>query len=222
MNARKRITFDGLDALGVLQRQMAQRERDRQAEAAQQRRDAARRDADARFLAAEFEHVVPLQVPPRVAPPAAAAPDVPLQRRLDEVAVMQESLSDGIGLDEWLDTDAQLSWHREGIGPDVVRRLRRGEWAVRAQIDLHGLRTEEARDALVEFLNRVQRDGLRCVRIIHGKGLGSVNREPVLKGKVRRWLVQRDEVLAFVEAPPNDGGGGAVLVLLRIAAARSR
>ncbi len=93
-------------------------------------------------------------------------------------------------------------------------RLRRGTWRICAQLDLHGLRRDEARETLVGFLDDCRRHNHRCVRIIHGKGLGSVNREPVLKGKVRKWLVQRSDVLAFCQARPNDGGSGALLVLL--------
>jgi DNA-nicking Smr family endonuclease len=97
----------------------------------------------------------------------------------------------------------------------VIARLRRGHWVVQDQIDLHGLRVEEARDALAAFLNQALRREQRCLRVIHGKGLGSAGREPVLKGKVLKWLVQRDEVLAFCQAPPTDGGSGALIVLLR-------
>jgi len=97
----------------------------------------------------------------------------------------------------------------------VVRRLRRGHWSLQSQIDLHGLRVDEAREALALYLVSCVKREQRCVRVVHGKGLGSVNREPVLKGKVLKWLTQRDEVLAFCQAPPADGGSGALLVLLR-------
>lgn len=96
-----------------------------------------------------------------------------------------------------------------------MRKLRRGNWVIQSQLDLHGLRTDEAREALGEFLRAAIRRGQRCVRVIHGKGLGSVNKEPVLKNKVRNWLVQKDEVLAFCQATAADGGAGAVIVLLR-------
>ncbi len=99
-----------------------------------------------------------------------------------------------------------------------VTRLRRGNWVVQDQIDLHGLRVDEAREALASFLGRAQRREQRCLRVIHGKGLGSVMKEPVLKNKVLKWLVQRDEVLAFCQAPPNDGGAGALLVLIKASA----
>jgi len=104
---------------------------------------------------------------------------------------------------------------RKGIGRDVAAKLRRGHWAVQAELDLHGMNTEAAHDALADFINGARDRGMRCVRVIHGKGLTSPNREPVLKGKVRSWLAHWDEVLAYAEAPQHSGGGGAVLVLLR-------
>ena len=81
-------------------------------------------------------------------------------------------------------------------------------------MDLHGLRREEARKALVDFIKVAARMGWRCVRVVHGKGLGSPGKTPVLKGKVQSWLVQKKEVLAFVQARPAHGGAGALVVLL--------
>ena len=86
---------------------------------------------------------------------------------------------------------------------------------MQAQLDLHGLRTDEAREQVVYFIGQARRNGLRCVRVIHGKGLGSEGRQPVLKDKVLRWLPQQKEVIAFCQAPPSMGGSGALLVLLR-------
>jgi DNA-nicking Smr family endonuclease len=148
------------------------------------------------------------------AAPPAPAPH-PRQRERDDAAVLRESVSDDIDVETLLDTDDSLSYRRSGIGPDVLRRLRRGEWIIQDQLDLHGHRVEEARDALGEFLREVVRRGLRCVRVVHGKGLGSKGREPVLKSKVRGWLVQRDDVIAFCQARGADGGAGALIVLLR-------
>lgn len=104
---------------------------------------------------------------------------------------------------------------RAGIGSDVLSKLRRGHWSVQSELDLHGCTTDEARDALADFLFDARSRRYRCVRVIHGKGLTSPNKVPVLKGKVRRWLTQWGDVLAFAEAPLNSGGGGAVIVLLR-------
>jgi DNA-nicking Smr family endonuclease len=136
-------------------------------------------------------------------------------RMADEQAALAESLSDEFSIESLLDTDEALSFARNGIGGDTLRRLRRGHWVIQAQLDLHGLRTDEAREALGEFLRNAGKRGLRCVRIIHGKGLGSINKEPVLKNKVRNWLVQKEEVIAFCQARAADGGAGALVVLLR-------
>jgi DNA-nicking Smr family endonuclease len=99
----------------------------------------------------------------------------------------------------------------------VVRKLREGHWSIQRQLDLHGLRTDEARDALGDFIRTSHQLGLRCVRVVHGKGLGSPGRNPVLKRRVLRWLVQKREVLAFVQARPAEGGAGALVVLLSAA-----
>jgi DNA-nicking Smr family endonuclease len=111
--------------------------------------------------------------------------------------------------------ESEQTFRRAGLGTDVLSKLRRGHWSVQAELDLHGMVTHEAHDALADFLFAARQQGLRCVRVIHGKGLTSPNREPVLKGKTRRWLAHWDDVLAYVEAPQHAGGGGALLVLLR-------
>jgi DNA-nicking Smr family endonuclease len=95
-----------------------------------------------------------------------------------------------------------------------MRKLRRGQFSSRAELDLHGLRSEEARRTVAEFLHAARERNLRCVRIIHGKGRGSGARGPVLKQKLGSWLRQRSEVLAFCSARPADGGSGALYVLL--------
>ena len=125
------------------------------------------------------------------------------------------SLSDGIDADALLDSDAALSFTREGLAPNTARKLRRGDWVIQAQLDLHGLTREEARGALSLFLASALKQGQRCVRVVHGKGLGSKHRIPVLKDKVRRWLSQSDAVLAWVQARAPEGGTGALVVLLR-------
>jgi DNA-nicking Smr family endonuclease len=133
----------------------------------------------------------------------------------DESSALAESISDEIDIERLLDTDGDLSFRRPGVGADVVRRLRRGHWVLQGQIDLHGLRVDEARETLIAYLATCVKREQRCIRVIHGKGLGSVNREPVLKGKVLKWLTQRDEIIAFCQAGPSDGGSGALMVLLR-------
>ena len=145
-------------------------------------------------------------------PPAPSAQ--PIQRRADEQRVMQEALSDEFDVETLLQTDDQLSFARPGVGADVVRKLREGHWSIQRHIDLHGLRTDEAREALGQFLREAHQQGVRCVRVVHGKGLGSPGRTPVLKGRVLRWLVQKHEVMVFVQARPAQGGAGALLILL--------
>lgn len=137
------------------------------------------------------------------------------QRQLDEQEALWATMSDAFDPAHWLEADENLSFRRPGIGEDVLTKLRRGHWAVSAALDLHGLRSDAARDSVARFIDSSTRNGRRCVRIIHGKGLGSIDRQPVLKNKVWRWLVQRAEVLAFCEASPFAGGSGALMVLLR-------
>ena len=139
----------------------------------------------------------------------------PHQRERDEQAVMREALSDEFDAETLLHTDEHLSFRRPGVGPEVVRKLRQGDWSLQAQIDLHGLRTDEAREALSAFIREAHRHGLRCLRVVHGKGLGSPGKTPVLKGKVHSWLAQKNEVMAFAQARPAEGGAGALVVLLR-------
>jgi DNA-nicking Smr family endonuclease len=126
-------------------------------------------------------------------------------------------LEDPIRWDEDTEFESDASYIRPGLPRQTLRRLRRGDWHTQAELDLHGLTKIEAKHELVEFLHECKRRGVRCIRIIHGKGLRSKNREPVLKQHVRHWLMQRDEVLAFVQARPVDGGSGAVMVLLKSA-----
>jgi DNA-nicking Smr family endonuclease len=145
-----------------------------------------------------------------VVPPAPVA----VQQQLDEQAVMREALSDEFDGDALLETDDNLSYRRPGMGLDVVRKLRRGIWRIQGQLDLHGLRREDARDTLSEFIREAHKTGWRCVRVVHGKGLGSPGKTPVLKGRVQSWLIQKKEVLAFAQARPAEGGAGALVVLL--------
>lgn len=159
--------------------------------------------------------VTPLDASDRIEPVFLAPQPIPVQRIADEKLALRESLSDEFSVESLLETDEALSYTREGIGPDVVRKLRRGHWVIQDQIDLHGMRRDEAREMIVEFLRQAALRGIRCVRIVHGKGLGSINNEPVLKKLVHKWLVQRSDVIAFCQAKPADGGSGAVVVLLK-------
>ncbi|MDR0934091.1 MAG: Smr/MutS family protein [Burkholderiaceae bacterium] len=159
--------------------------------------------------------VTPLNFSNRVVPVTPKPPPIPRQRLADNKAALRQSISDEFNVDTLLETDADLSYRKDGIGQDVVRKLRRGHWIIQDELDLHGQRRDEARELLGEFLRRCVFKGLRCVRVIHGKGLGSVNQEPVLKKLVHVWLVQKEEVMAFVQAKAADGGSGALLVLLK-------
>jgi len=138
---------------------------------------------------------------------------IPKQRMADERAALAESLGP-LSIDDALDSGTELSYLKESYPRDTLRKLRRGHWVVQAELDLHGMNRYDAREAVAAFLSENRTSHHRCVRIIHGKGLGSRQREPVLKGLLRKWLVRAD-VLAFSQAPANQGGSGAVLVLLK-------
>jgi len=161
---------------------------------------------------AELDDVVPLTPHGRVLPSPVRLPPVPLSLFHDERALIHESLHDPI---RWDGETEETSHVRPGITRRTLRRIRRGDWVAQAELDLHGLTRVEAKRELSDFLFECKRRGARCVRIIHGKGLGSKDREPVLKLHVRHWLTQCDEVLAFVQARPAEGGSGAVVVLLK-------
>jgi len=141
-------------------------------------------------------------------------PPIPQQRLRDEEQVIDDMLSDCHDGAE-LETGEELLFCRPGLQHNVLRKLRRGHYSVGAELDLHGLRVAEARQALSGFLQQALACDSKVVRIIHGKGNGSLNKQPVLKGKVNHWLQQRNEVLAFCSARPVDGGTGAIYVLLR-------
>jgi DNA-nicking Smr family endonuclease len=161
--------------------------------------------------------VEPLAAPRRVALPRKRPAPVPEQTRRDERAALAESLSGPLSVDDAIESGEELAFLRDGLSRQLLRKLRRGHWVVEDGLDLHGMNRVEAAASVAAFLRRCLARRLRCVRIVHGKGLRSRNREPVLKGKLRKWLSVRDEVLAFCQAPAVDGGGGAVLVLLKAA-----
>ncbi|MBS1186519.1 MAG: mismatch repair protein MutS [Burkholderiaceae bacterium] len=184
----------------------AERERARQQRETQREADIFRRAVG---------DVTPLAQQNRVDVAVSPPSPIPHQRHADEREVLRAAMSDEFDVTTLLEVDETLSYRRDGIGPDVVRKLRKGHWVIQDEFDLHGMRRDEARDALADFLREVTKRGLRCVRIIHGKGLGSVNKEPVLKKMVHKWLVQKDEVIAFCQAKAADGGSGALVVLLK-------
>jgi DNA-nicking Smr family endonuclease len=135
-------------------------------------------------------------------------------RRRDEAQVLQDSLTIGPDTLE-LETGEELTFRRPAVSVAVFRQLRRGHFAIKAEIDLHGMTSDQAREELRSFLAECVDARIQCVRIIHGKGLRSGPRGPVLKASVNRWLRRWDDVLAFCSAPARDGGTGALYVLLR-------
>ena len=167
--------------------------------------DAEDREALRRALAG----VKPLAKPRRHLLRDPAPPPVPAQTRRDERAVLAESVAGPLSVDDALDSGVELTYLRDGVSRQVLRRLRRGHWVVQDGLDLHGMNRVEAAQQVSEFVRAAAARGLRCVRIVHGKGLG------ILKAKLKKWLPRREEVLAFCQAPANDGGSGALLVLLK-------
>lgn len=218
---RARARFFGLASLGPLARHLREQQALRAAEEQAAREAAARREAERQLFSRSVGAVTALRRHNR----AHHAPDLPeplpMQHWLDEARVLREAMSDEFDVSTLLDTDDQLSFRRPGIGTDVTARLRAGHWSIQRQLDLHGLRVDEARETLGEFIRQANKGGLRCVRVVHGKGLGSPGKSPVLKGRVQRWLVQKREVLAYVQARPAEGGAGALVVLLAPAERKS-
>lgn len=157
----------------------------------------------------------PLAKPKRIHHPPLRPKPIPKQFLLDEQQALVDSLSDHFIPAHELETGEELLYLRDGHSPDILSKLRRGHWVVQAAIDLHGMISDEARLYVSTFIGDCKKRGVRCVRIVHGKGLGSRNREPILKHKLRGWLMQKDEVIAYAEARRQDGGSGAVIVLLK-------
>jgi DNA-nicking Smr family endonuclease len=205
----------GLQALETLKRDLQRTRREAVEQAVRQREQLARERRERDLFALSVGPIVPLRSSAAVRASAQPGPSpLPRQRERDEAAVMHEAISDEFDVESLLETDESLSFRRPEIGPEVVRKLRRGVWAIQAQLDLHGLRRDAARERLSEFLRAAGDERLRCVRVIHGKGNGSPGREPVLKAKVKSWLAQHAQVLAFTQARPAEGGAGALVVLL--------
>ena len=222
--AARRISLrlnDLQDLSAVAQHLREQQER-AEALAKAQREAAAKRQAERQLFSTTVGAITPLRSRNLIDTAPEPIPPLPIQHWLDEERVLRESISDDFDVSTLLDTDDQLSFRRPGIGVEITHRLRAGHWSIQRQLDLHGLRTDEAREALGQFIRQANKIGVRCVRVVHGKGLGSPGKTPVLKGRVQRWLVQKKEVLAFVQARPMDGGAGALLVLLQPMGQRQR
>ena len=142
---------------------------------------------------------------------------VPRQFIADEQKVMDDLLSDDL-LPEDLETGESLYFAQTGLQHKVLRKLKRGQYRIEDELDLHGYTRPEARKVLIAFLQHSKQQSFQCVRIIHGKGRRTYDAAPVLKAAVNKWLRQRNEVLAFSSARPEHGGTGALYVLLKKAA----
>ncbi len=212
---RASLRIQGLHDLASVARQLREERERAEAQAQAQREAAARLEAERHLFSRSVGPVTALRSPNLARLRDRQPPPLPVQHWMDEERVLLESISDDFDVSTLLDTDDQLSFRSPGIGVEVTRRLRAGHWSIQRQLDLHGLRVDEAREALGQFIRHAHKTGLRCVRVVHGKGLGSPGKSPVLKSRVQRWLVQKNEVLAFVQARPMDGGAGALVVLLK-------
>lgn len=204
-----------LQDLKLVQKKLAEQQKLAAAQEAARKESERRRLAEQDLFKRAAGAVQPIRQPARVQLATEQPAPIPVQQQLDDQRVLLESLSDEFDASTLLDVDDALSFRRPGIGTDVTRKLRKGEWSIQRELDLHGLRRDGARETLAAFIRDAHRQGLRCVRVVHGKGLGSPGKVPVLKGKVHSWLIQKDEVLAFVQARADEGGAGAVVVLLK-------
>ena len=203
-----------LQDLGAMRDALAKAEREAALAKRLAEEQRARSERERRQFELAVGKVEPLRAPARAdLRPAPPSPH-PRQRELDEQRALAEAMSDEVDTESLLLTDDGLGFRRPGISMDVLARLRKGQWAIQDQLDLHGMRRDEAREAVVAFIRNADQRGLRCLRVVHGKGHGSPGREPVLKSKVHRWLAQRHEVIAFAQAAGPQGGAGAVIVLL--------
>ena len=165
-------------------------------------------EQDADLFRQALEGVTPLTPPDRITP--SRKPRKTTIHINTTPSQITDSLSDhGTG-----DT-ATTEFLRPGLNRLTLRKLRHGEWRIQDELDLHGLNSDAARSLLTEFLHDATLRGLRCINVIHGKGWRSEGRDGILKVLTRHWLTQHPQVLAFCEAPPQAGGGGAVWVLLK-------
>lgn len=217
--------FADLKSLGKQLKDQAQARAVEEAERAQQEKKAA---VEANLFQSSLggvqrlpasDRYVPPTVPKSVAP--TKAPARKLTQAEDDALVLRESLSDLFEVDHYLEDDPALNYTAPGVGPDVMKKMRKGHWPIQDELDLHGMNRDQAREALGTFLTRAQQRNHRCVCVIHGRGFGSRGQEPVLKSMVHSWLVQKG-VVAFCQARNHEGGEGALIVLLRAALQPSR
>ena len=208
------MKFQSLQDLKQVQKQIAAAQAQAAAEEAARVAALRKAEAEKNLFTRAIGKVAPLPANNKAHLPSPPREPVATQLKKDEAQVIQDSLSDEFDVSTLLDTDDALSFRRPTVGPEVTRKLRKGDWAIQREIDLHGLRSDEARLALTTFIRDAHKHGIRCVRVVHGKGLGSPGKTPVLKSKVHSWLVQKNQVMAFVQAKPAEGGAGALVVLL--------
>lgn len=166
-----------------------------------------------------FRQQVGDAAPLKVAPRADLSPIPPRpiarQRLRDDAAVLHELIHAPIQLADRLEGGDEPTYLHRGVSMQVLGDLRRGRWVIQDEIDLHGHTRDAARSALAHFLTRCLHRGIRCVRVVTGRGLRSPGQIAVLRVLTRNWLAQRQEVLAYCQAKPVDGGEGALIVLLR-------
>ena len=208
------ITLSTLADLKVIQRKLAEQAQAQAQQAAEQALMQAQVMREKNLFVLAAGKVQPLPDKRRVLFKKESPVPRTMQYQKDEKAVLLEAISDEFDVSTLLETDEHLSFRRPGIGTDITHKLRRGDWTIQRQLDLHGLRRDAAREALGGFIREAHKHGIRCVRVVHGKGLGSPGKAPILKNRVHSWLVQKNEVMAFVQAKPADGGAGALVVLL--------
>lgn len=206
--------FRQWEDLRLVKRRLADERASEQARLAQEAAKAKERERQANLFVMAAGPVKRLNEVARASLAPMAAPPTALQFQQDEQSALQETLSDEFEPGTLLEIDETLSFRRPGVGSEVTQRLRQGYWSIQAHLDLHGMRREEARDAVGQFIRDCHKQGLRCIRVVHGKGLGSLGKTPVLKAKVQSWLIQKQEVIAFAQAKPLHGGAGALMVLL--------
>ncbi len=174
-------------------------------------------DGDTNLFRQAVSGTKPLRSEKRAAPPSRKPAPKARFARADESDALRESLAADIDTIEESNADS-LRFHRPSVGRRTMRKLARGRLSIQAEIDLHGMTIAEAKPRLAEFIEDCADHGQLCVRVVHGKGLGSGQKGSVLKPSVNRWLRQWDTVLAFVSARQVDGGTGALYVLLSHAA----
>ncbi len=208
------MKFQSLQDLKQVQKQIAAAQAQAAAEEAARVAALRKAEAEKNLFTRAIGKVAPLPANNKAHLPKPPREPVATQLKKDEAQVIQDSLSDEFDVSTLLDTDDALSFRRPSVGPEVTRKLRKGDWTIQREIDLHGLRSDEARLALTTFIRDAHKHGIRCVRVVHGKGLGSPGKTSVLKSKVHSWLVQKNQVMAFVQAKPAEGGAGALVVLL--------